>query len=184
MFRRLFQLALGLAAAVGWVFALVVVRSWPAIIISVIFTFIALYGDLMLGSLTSTWRYARLKRAGFRNACTYTLAQEGWPWGTRNFNEACLERTLERYDYPGDSRVLFPHIMAFTDDHDLQHEYVRDYEYEDAEGRETIQKFWVALAASSYPPDEADALVQQHGYEVALHAVENDLPFEYAKSLA
>lgn len=184
MFGRLFQLAAGLAAAVGWVFALVVVREWPAVIISALFTFTALYGDLWFRSLASTWRYSRLKRAGFQNECTHTLSQEGYPWGTTNFEAACLDRTVRRYDWSPGVRELFPAIIAFTDDHSFQHEYARDYEYSDAAEKAIIDKFWAAFTASTYPSEDAASLIEEHGYEIALHAVENDLPLEYAARLA
>lgn len=183
MFARLFQLAMGLAAAVGWVFALVVVRSWPAVIISFLFTFLALYGDLTAKMLRSTWRYSRLKRAGFDNSCTWDMSQRGWPWGTKDFGAACLTHTATKYGWD-DTRALIPTIVAFTDDHSEQHEYLRDHQFGDETDRQHIERFWSLVEGSSYSPDDAWALVSDHSYEVAATAIEMNLPLEYAAKLA
>lgn len=187
MSRKLIQLFACVAAAGAWVLALLVVQHWLAAVFAAVLMFLAFFGDLMLASLMSTWRYARLKRAGFDNSCTWDMSQRGWPWGTRDYATACLTYTVEKYSYAKGARTILPAVVAFTDDHDDQHEYIRMYEgarKRGRDGRRMQERFWEEVTTSSYSREDAAHLIEEAGFETALHAVKLDLPVEYALTLA
>lgn len=185
MSRRLLQLFACVAAAGAWVFALLVFRHWVAVVLAAILMFLAFHGDLMLKSLASTWRYSRLKRAGFLNSCTWDMSERGWPWGTKDYALACLTHSVEKYQFAkGRTARILPAIVAFTDDHEEQHEYARLHANASKGERKVQERFWEVVTASTYSREDAAYLIEECGFETALHAVKLDLPVEYAVTLA
>lgn len=158
--------------------------SWAAIIIAFVIGAFMVFGDVTALSALHAWRRHQLKKSVLPYACVNDMANAGWSRGSTDLELRCLERRAAFISKSCDIGRVLPYIRETVTSHESQHDYVRQYIIADVLERLEQRAFWKALAESSYSRDAAEELVWEHGFAVALKAVELDLPVEYAASLA